>query len=92
MITFIQENSFIILFALPVIYIVLRDINSIIKVKRQKKEDEIKMRESEERIIKLMKQLNLNREDLVKQLSKLQNKIEFPQEDQIPNEDDSKKT
>lgn len=92
MITFIQENSFIFLLILPVAYIVIRDITGVIKGKKQKKADEIRMKESEERIVDLMKQLEINREDLIKQLSTIQRKIDFPEDDQPSKANDTEKT
>lgn len=92
MLEFIKENSFIFLLLLPVIYIVTRDIVSIYKGKQQKKEDEIRLRESEERIAKLMKQLDVNRDSLLKQLTLIQNKIDLPDSTQDFNKNEQEKS
>tara|TARA_B100001094_G_C17559690_1_gene497720 strand:+ start:128 stop:403 length:276 start_codon:yes stop_codon:yes gene_type:complete len=80
--SFIQENILIFLILLPIVYILSRDIIGIFNRKRRKKEDEIRLRESEDRILKLMKQLDINREALMKQLSTIQNKITLPSEEE----------
>jgi hypothetical protein len=92
MISFIQENILIFLILLPILYIVSRDIISIINRKNRKKEDEIRLRESEERILKLMKKLDINRESLMKQLSIIQNKIKLPSEEENADDNEQKRS
>jgi len=90
--SFIQENILIFLILLPIVYILSRDIIGIFNRKRRKKEDEIRLRESEDRILKLMKQLDINREALMKQLSTIQNKITLPSEEENTDTNEQKRS
>ncbi len=90
--SFIQENILIFLILLPIGYILSRDIVGVINRKKTKKEDEIRLRESEERILKLMKQLDINREELMKHLANIQNKINLPANDENLDSNEQKKS
>ena len=84
------ENIYILLIIIPILYIAGRDIVGIINRKKEKKENEKRIRESEIRISELMKKLDVNREDLLKQLSTIQQKINSD-ENLDPSQENEKK-
>ena len=84
------ENIYILLIIIPILYIAGRDIVGIFNRKKEKKENEKRIRESEIRISELMKKLDVNREDLLKQLSTIQQKINSD-ENLDPSQENEKK-
>ena len=91
-ILFFQNYSLLFVIILPMIYFVTRDVIDIVKRKNQKKEAEIQLRQSEERILEQMKTLELNRTELIKQLSIIEKKINISNENPNVENDDTKKT